>query len=75
MATGSKPKGQPGADSFPAQRTADRPDGRQSEGREDERIPHPAGPHAAPELTDDEKTPGAGALPQVKSGEADPGSG
>jgi hypothetical protein len=25
---------------------------------------HPAGPHAAPDLTDKEKTPGAGTLPE-----------
>ena len=25
---------------------------------------HPAGPHAAPDLTDTEKTPGAGTLPE-----------
>jgi hypothetical protein len=29
------------------------------------RQPHPAGPHAAPELTDFEKTPGSGMLPEA----------
>lgn len=29
-----------------------------------ERSPHPAGPHATPELTDTDKTPGCGVLPE-----------
>lgn len=33
-----------------------------------------AGPHAKPELMDDEKTPGTGALPDTEGGEVDPGS-
>jgi hypothetical protein len=34
-------------------------------GRESARpFPNPAGPHAAPELTDNEKTPGSGVLPE-----------
>lgn len=39
--------------------------------------PAPAGPHATPDLTDDAKTPGAGALPEEtpQGDEADPGSG
>jgi hypothetical protein len=33
---------------------------------------HPAGPHATPELTDDEATPGAGTLPDADTeGDAD----
>lgn len=35
----------------------------------------PAGPHARAELVDREKTPGAGALPETRSGEVDPGVG
>lgn len=36
---------------------------------------HPAGPHARPELTDYEATPGTGALPDItKGGDVDPGS-
>jgi hypothetical protein len=36
----------------------------------------PAGPHARDQLTDLEKTPGAGSLPDGgKNGEADPGTG
>lgn len=41
------------------------------------RVPriHPAGPHARPELTDDEATPGTGALPDVSNDkDIDPGS-
>ena len=34
----------------------------------------PAGPHETPELTDDEKTPGTGSLPDSEGGEADVGS-
>ncbi|WP_406854570.1 hypothetical protein ABEG18_18735 [Alsobacter sp. KACC 23698] len=76
MATGSKtPDQRPGADSLPAEGAADRPEGRRPQRRDDAGALHPAGPHASPELTDEEKTPGAGALPDVKSGETDPGSG
>ena len=32
---------------------------------------HPAGPHARPELTDEEATPGTGALPDVSSNQRD----
>jgi hypothetical protein len=40
------------------------------------RTPHPAGPHATPELTDEDATPGTGALPgRTKSGGVDPGVG
>ena len=36
---------------------------------------HPAGPHARPELTNNDATPGTGALPDVtESGDVDPGS-
>jgi hypothetical protein len=36
----------------------------------------PAGPHAKPELTDRDKTPGSGALPdETLDGDIDPGSG
>ena len=39
-------------------------------------TPHPAGPHATPELTDEDATPGTGALPgRTKSGGVDPGVG
>ena len=34
----------------------------------------PAGPHDKPELTDNEKTPGAGSLPDQEGGEVDGGS-
>jgi hypothetical protein len=34
----------------------------------------PAGPHAREELTDDEKTPGTGALADKEGGEVDVGS-
>jgi hypothetical protein len=37
---------------------------------------HPAGPHATPELTDEDATPGTGALPgPTKNGGVDPGVG
>jgi hypothetical protein len=37
---------------------------------------HPAGPHAAPDLTDPSRTPGAGALPDPKAeDEIDAGTG
>lgn len=42
--------------------------------RQPEKLP-PAGPHAKPELTDHEKTPGTGSLPDDKNGEADIGPG
>ena len=35
---------------------------------------HPAGPHARPDLTDYEKTPGTGSLPDDTDAEADVGS-
>lgn len=36
---------------------------------------HPAGPHARPELTDPEATPGTGALPDISvEKDVDPGS-
>lgn len=36
---------------------------------------HPAGPHARPELTDPEATPGTGALPDISADrDIDPGS-
>jgi hypothetical protein len=35
----------------------------------------PAGPHAKPELTDKEKTPGAGTLPEPDEPETFPGTG
>ncbi|MCL4766222.1 MAG: hypothetical protein KJZ80_08315 [Hyphomicrobiaceae bacterium] len=45
--------------------------------RPDQRPPgemHPAGPHARPELTDFEATPGTGALPDItKDKDVDPG--
>jgi len=47
----------------------------------DERLPdsgalHPAGPHARPELTDEDATPGTGALPEPQpDGDVDPGTG
>jgi hypothetical protein len=34
----------------------------------------PAGPHARPDLIDNEKTPGTGSLPDPQGGEADVGS-
>lgn len=39
---------------------------------DDETLP-PAGPHATPELTDKEKTPGTGSLPDDTDGEGDVG--
>lgn len=33
----------------------------------------PAGPHARPDLTDREKTPGTGSLPDDKDGDSDVG--
>ncbi|MDQ0457250.1 hypothetical protein [Rhizobium paknamense] len=45
---------------------------RKSQERED--MP-PAGPHARPELTDKEKTPGTGALPEDSQEDVTPGSG
>lgn len=36
---------------------------------------HPAGPHARPELTDQDATPGTGALPDITADkDIDPGS-
>lgn len=35
----------------------------------------PAGPHSTPELVDESKTPGTGALPDVGSKDVDPGVG
>lgn len=35
----------------------------------------PAGPHAKPELTNDDATPGAGVLPDKKSSDVDGGAG
>ena len=35
----------------------------------------PAGPHSSPELVDESKTPGKGALPDVGSKDVDPGVG
>jgi len=35
----------------------------------------PAGPHAKPSLTDNEKTPGAGSLPDGHGKDVTPGSG
>lgn len=32
---------------------------------------HPAGPHARPELTDEEATPGTGALPDMTANDRD----
>ncbi len=41
--------------------------------RKPERM-HPAGPHARPELTDHDATPGTGALPDLtKDRDVDPG--
>jgi hypothetical protein len=40
----------------------------------DEKTP-PAGPHAKPELTDRDKTPGSGALPDKHQPDADGGTG
>lgn len=38
--------------------------------------PSPAGPHARPDLTNEEATPGTGSLPDGRrGGDADPGSG
>lgn len=50
---------------------SDRPAAGESTGAE--KLP-PAGPHASPELTDEEKTPGTGSLPDSQGGEADVGS-
>lgn len=66
----------PGGAQAPAQRRAERPEGARDprqQTRPDDRVP-PAGTHATPELTDPDKTPGAGALPDQTHGEADPGS-
>lgn len=47
---------------------------RQDNKRQPERM-HPAGPHARPDLTDDDATPGTGALPDLsKNKDVDPGS-
>lgn len=35
----------------------------------------PAGPHAKPSLTDHEKTPGAGSLPEAGAEDVSPGAG
>lgn len=40
--------------------------------RPDDPVP-PAGPHSRPELTDNEKTPGTGSLPDDTSSEGDVG--
>ena len=37
-------------------------------------TPHPAGPHARPELTDNSRTPGAGTLAENRP-DTDPGAG
>lgn len=44
-----------------------------SEGNEKDKNTAPAGPHAKEDLTDREKTPGTGALPEKRQGEADVG--
>jgi len=41
----------------------------------EKRKPPAAGPHAKPELTDKEKTPGAGTLSDDNGKETDPGAG
>ncbi|GGH29014.1 hypothetical protein GCM10007036_38630 [Alsobacter metallidurans] len=67
-----------GAEALPAQRPADRPEGArkvEEQAREDGRVVSPAGPHAKPSLTDNEKTPGAGTLPETTANESDPGAG
>ena len=38
------------------------------------RQPHPAGPHATPELTDRDKTPGSGMLPEAEDPNVSPTS-
>ena len=40
--------------------------------QDNEKLP-PAGPHAEPELTDNEKTPGTGSLPDDTDAESDVG--
>lgn len=64
------------------QNTSRRPPDRAQEGDDWPGMPEgedagPAGPHATPDLTDDAKTPGAGALPDEapEGDEVDPGSG
>lgn len=47
-------------------------DAKRRSGSERERMP-PAGPHAKPELTDHEKTPGTGSLPDDAGTEGDVG--
>jgi len=37
-------------------------------------APNPAGPHARPELTDEDKTPGTGMLPEPGSNNPSPSS-
>lgn len=53
-----------------------RPPDIQSDHKPDDGSRNPAGPHAKPELSDDEKTPGTGSLPDRSVGdEADIGPG
>lgn len=66
------------AEGSASQRKPENPDGAgaaNQQAREDGRVISPAGTHAKPSLTDHEKTPGAGTLPEETANEADPGAG
>lgn len=49
---------------------------KEAQERIDRERPHPAGPHATPEQTNPDATPGAGSLPDTKKGgDVDGGTG
>jgi hypothetical protein len=71
----------PAQDGHPDRPTPGGPDSSQGTRDEDltgRGVAQPAGPHATDDLTDHDKTPGTGALPDpgdTDQNEADPGSG
>ncbi|NMA98154.1 MAG: hypothetical protein GX970_08595 [Phyllobacteriaceae bacterium] len=51
----------------------DKPSADRPEDRRGTKNRIPAGPHARPDLTDKNKTPGTGSLPEDRAGESDVG--